>query len=150
MDVGSTERRNPFPRALNRRGAVADVVSAGVARLAKEILQARWDFPPTTAASVGLHRYDGLLGDYSPPSLRRRIAKVTQQLRALDVLEAKTHPAGRARLELGVLRGMLLSERLDLADLREPQELPPYFLFRLSIVNYVMRNYAPQIGRAHV
>ena len=38
---------------------------------------------------------------------------------------------------------MLLSERFDLADLREPNTLPSYFLYRLSIVGYVMRNYAP-------
>src|SRR2546428_11871656 len=37
---------------------------------------------------------------------------------------------------------MLLSEQFDLCDLRERNALPPYSLYRLSSVGYVMRNYA--------
>ena len=122
---------------------MGNIEVATVAKVGNEILRARWDFHPTTAAAVGLHRYDGKLGDYSSSSLRRRLAQVQKQLAALDALESRAHPTGRARLELGVLRGALLTERLDLVDLREPQTLPPYFLFRLSIVNYLLRNYAP-------
>ena len=122
---------------------MADIGHAAVAKLGREILRARWDFHPTTASGVGLHGYDGLLGNYSPSSLHRRRAQVERQLGALDSLERRVRPTGRARLEAGVVRGMLLSEHFDLVDFREPQTLPPYYLFRLNIVNYLGRNYAP-------
>src|SRR3989475_12138119 len=38
---------------------------------------------------------------------------------------------------------MLLSELSELEDQRLPRAFPFYFLFRLSIVNYLLRNYAP-------
>jgi uncharacterized protein (DUF885 family) len=113
------------------------------AKVAREILHARWEFHPTLAAGAGLHRYDGRLPDYTKAGVRRRLVRVGRQLRALDALETRARPTGHAALELGVLRGMLLSERVDLADLREHETLPPYSLFRLSILNYLLRNYAP-------
>jgi len=76
-------------------------VTGAVAKVGTSILQARWDFHPTTASGVGLHRYDGLLGDYARPSLRGRIAQIDKQLRALHALEAKGLPTGRARLGSG-------------------------------------------------
>lgn len=109
--------------------------------LANDILGNRWEFHPTAGASAGLHRYDGRLPDYSPPSLKRRLARIDRQIQGLDAAEARGLTR-RQRLEAGVLRGMLLSERFDLADAREPQTFPAYFLFRMSIVNYLMRRYA--------
>ncbi|MBI4416867.1 MAG: DUF885 family protein, partial [Euryarchaeota archaeon] len=111
--------------------------------IAKEILEARREFHPTGAASVGLHAYDGMLPSYSPPAVRRRVAQVDRHLKALDRFEARANPSPSMRLELGVLRGMLLSERWDLEDARDPTTLPTYFLFRLSVLNYLLRNYAP-------
>src|SRR3989454_4369223 len=115
----------------------------GLARIANEILRARWGFHPTAAAGMGLHQYDGRLPSYSPASLARRAATIARQLSALEQRVRRREPTGTAALEIGVLRGMLLSEQFDLVDLREPETLPPYFLYRLSIIGYVMRNYAP-------
>ncbi|MEK6852129.1 MAG: DUF885 family protein, partial [Candidatus Thermoplasmatota archaeon] len=117
--------------------------SAARSKVAKEILRARWECHPTIAAGAGLHRYDGRLPDYTKPSVRRRVARIDRQLRALDAIEARSKPTGLARVELGVLRGMLMKERVDLADLREHEVLPPYHLFRLSVLNYLLRGYAP-------
>ncbi len=117
--------------------------SAALAAVGKEILRARWEFHPTIAASAGLHRYDGRLPDYSPASLKRWAARVDRQLRALEAIGKRGGLPPSARLELGVLKGMLLTEKFKLLDSREPHTLPPYFLFRLSIVNYLLRNYAP-------
>jgi len=111
--------------------------------LANEILRRRWDFHPTGAAGAGLHRYDGRLPDYSPAAVKRRIAQIEKHLRALDAYAAGAKPEGRTRLELGVLRGALLSERFDLAESRDPETLPTYFLYRMSVLNYLLRNYAP-------
>src|SRR3989304_630737 len=117
--------------------------TAAVAKGAKEILRTRCEAHPTIAATMGLHRYDGRLPDYSPGSLKRRAPRAARQLRALEALERRGGLPPPARLELGVLKGMLMTERFDLLDLREPHTLPPYFLYRLSIVNYLLRSYAP-------
>lgn len=109
---------------------------------AREILRTAWDFNPTQAASSGLHRYDGHLPDYSDPSAKRRVAEIDRQLKTLERLE-RSGLSTRQRLEAGTLRGMLLSETFDLADQRMHRTLPTFFLYRLSIVNYLLRNYAP-------
>ncbi|TLZ71641.1 MAG: DUF885 domain-containing protein [Methanobacteriota archaeon] len=130
-------RHPPAGERTTARGSTA------LAKIAKEVLRSRWDFHPTVAAGSGLHRYDGRLPHYGPAALRRRVAQIDRQLKALDAVGRRGDLPAAAALELGVLRGMLLSERFDLADLREPNTLPSYFLYRLSIVGYVMRNYAP-------
>ncbi|HKZ64527.1 MAG TPA: DUF885 domain-containing protein [Thermoplasmata archaeon] len=113
------------------------------ASVARQILRARWDFHPTAGAGAGLHAYDGRLPTYTRASLSRRVAQVDRQLSALDRVRMGVRPRGLARVELGVLEGMLRNERLDIADLREPSAFPPYHLFRLSVINYLLRNYAP-------
>jgi hypothetical protein len=58
-------------------------------------------------------------------------------------MERKGGLSRNARLELGVLKGMLLTEESELEDQRLPQAFPAFFLFRISIVNYLLRSYAP-------
>jgi len=72
----------------------------------------------------------------------RAVERGHRQLGTLARLE-RTTLSKKHRLELGVLKGMLLSERFDLADQRMHRTLPTLFLYRLSVVNYLMRNYAP-------
>ena len=112
-------------------------------RLAKSILTAVRDANPTRAASQGLHRYDGRLPDYSRRSVERRVNRVRRDLRALDALERGDGVSGSARLEAGVLRSLLLKERFSLVEARAPFRSPKTILDHLSIVNYLMKEYAP-------
>ncbi len=116
---------------------------AAFSKAAAEILRTCWDFHPTLAAGMGLHRYDGRLPDYSPAALDRRAARLERQLHALDAIDRRKDLSDSARLELGVLRGMLLTERFELVDARRPQVLPTHFLYRLSLTGYLQREYAP-------
>src|SRR5205823_1283278 len=111
--------------------------------LAKRILEEYREFHPTQAASSGLHRFDGQLADYTIASVRRYVASARKALQALDRIEQGNGLSRAARLDLGVLRGLLLSEISELEDQRLPQAFPPHHLFRLSVVNYLLRNYAP-------
>jgi uncharacterized protein DUF885 len=111
--------------------------------LAKRILEEYREFHPTQAASSGLHRYDGRLADYTIASVRRYVASARKALQGLDRIEPGNGLSRAARLELGVLRGLLLSEISELEDQRLAQAFPPHHLFRLSVVNYLLRNYAP-------
>jgi len=111
--------------------------------VAKRILEENRSFHPTGAASSGLHRFDGILPDYTKASVQRYLARARKGLGALDRIERRGGLSRNARLELGVLKGMLLSEESELEDQRLPQAFPPHFLFRMSVVNYLLRNYAP-------
>jgi hypothetical protein len=111
--------------------------------LAKRILEEYRQFHPTLAASSGLHRFDGQLADYTIASVRRYVASARKALQGLDRIEEGNGLSPTARLELGVLRGLLLSEISELEDQRLAQAFPPHHLFRLSVVNYLLRNYAP-------
>lgn len=112
-------------------------------KLAKTILADYWSFHPTASASAGLHRFDGQLPVYTAATLGAFANRVQKYLAALDRIERGDHLSRKVRLQLGVLRGLLLTELSEIEDQRLPRALPAYFLFRLSIVNYLLRNYAP-------
>src|SRR6266566_2429603 len=133
--------RRPFPA---REGTMARGKSRSNFRaVAKRIIEDHRSFDPTGSAASGLHRFDGILPDYSAASLSRYTSRARRDLKALDRI-AQTDSLSRAgRLELGVLRGMLLSELSEIDDQRLPRAFPFYFLYRLSIVNYLLRTYAP-------
>jgi hypothetical protein len=112
-------------------------------RLAKKILDDYWSFHPTTAAAAGIHRYDGILPVYTATSLRAYTTRVHEYLGALDRLDRDARLSGGIRLRVGVLRGLLFTELSEIEDQRLPNSFPLYFLFRMNIVNYLLRNYAP-------
>jgi uncharacterized protein (DUF885 family) len=111
--------------------------------IAKAIIDDRRAFHPTSAAGSGLHEYDGRLPDYSAASVAKRVAQIEKQLAALESFQAKATLSAPQRLELGVLTAMLVGERWDFVDAKDARELPSSLLFRLSVLNYLMRNYAP-------
>src|SRR5216117_4253709 len=111
--------------------------------VAKRIIEDHRSFDPTGSAASGLHRFDGILPDYSVASLSRYTSRARKDLKALDRIAQTDGLSRAARLELGVLRGLLLSELSEIDDQRLPHSFPPYFLYRLNIVNYLLRNYAP-------
>src|SRR5688572_20058323 len=111
--------------------------------LSNRILAEYRRFHPTQAASSGLHQFDGTLPDYTVASVQRYLVSARKDSEALDRIEGKDGLSRDALLELGVLRGLLLSEISELEDQRVHRAFPPHFLFRLSVVNYLLRNYAP-------
>src|SRR5256885_2573994 len=131
----------PFPA---REGTMArEKTRSNFRAVAKRIIEDHRSFDPTGSAASGLHRFDGILPDYSAASLRRYTSRARKDLKALDRI-AQTDGLSRAgRLDLGVLRGLLLSELSEIDDQRLPRAFPFYFLYRMSIVNYLLRDYAP-------
>ena len=111
--------------------------------VAKRIIDDHRSFDPTGSAASGLHQFDGLLPDYSVASLSRYTSRARKDLKALDRIARADGLSRATRLELGVLRGLLLSELSEIDDQRLPRGFPFYFLYRLSIVNYLLRKYAP-------
>src|SRR6266705_280697 len=132
----------PFRQVLvpRREGTMArGKTRSNFRAVAKRIIEDHRSFDPTGSAASGLHRFDGILPDYSAASLSRYTSRARRDLKALDRI-AQTDSLSRAgRLELGVLRGLLLSELSEIDDQRLPRAFPFYFLYRLSIVNYLLR-----------
>jgi len=118
-------------------------VAPSFPKLARQILSDYRAFHPTLAASSGLHAYDGRLPVYTTPSVRRFAQTMRRHLKVLDRFAARDGLSPNAKLELGVLRGMLLTELSDIEDRRRPWTLPTHSLYRMNIVNYLLRNYAP-------
>jgi len=112
-------------------------------KLARQVLNDYRTFHPTLAASSGLHAYDGRLPHYTPSSVRRFAQTTRRHLESLDRFATRDGLSPNAKLELGVLRGMLLTELSDIEDRRRPWSLPTYSLYRMNIVNYLLRSYAP-------
>jgi len=143
---------NPFgasPTPPLRNESLPRSTATNFRGLAARIVQDHRTFDPTGSAASGLHRFDGILPDYSAAALNRYVARSRKDLDALARLERTDGLSRAARLELGVLQGMLLSELSEIEDQRLPHSFPPYFLFRLNIVNYLLRNYAPLDRRLH-
>src|SRR6266480_1492726 len=143
---------NPFgagPTPPPRKDSLPQSTATNFRGLARRIVQDHRTFDPTGSAASGLHRFDGILPDYSAAALNRYVARSRKDLDALARLERTDGLSRAARLELGVLQGMLLSELSEIEDQRLPHSFPPYFLFRLNIVNYLLRNYAPLDRRLH-
>ncbi len=113
-----------------------------VSVLSKSILRATWEFDPTRGAYLGLHRYDGRLPVYTKAAIERRVGRIRRDLRALDAAAAEGLSA-QARLEVGVLKSLLLKDLFAFVDAQSPKKAPNYTLGKLSIVNYLLRNYAP-------
>ena len=126
------------------------VSNATLSAVSKSILRTAWEFDPTRGVSLGLHRYDGRLPVYTRTTVERRVTRIRRELRALDAVAVRNTLSGRARLEAGVLRSLLLKELFALVDAQSPRKAPMYTLGKLSIVNYLLRNYAPLDRRMRV
>src|SRR6266480_3438584 len=103
---------NPFgagPTPPPRKDSLPQSTATNFRGLARRIVQDHRTFDPTGSAASGLHRFDGILPDYSAAALNRYVARSRKDLDALARLERTDGLSRAARLELGVLRGMLQS-----------------------------------------
>jgi len=130
-------KRRPPARNAPGRGT-----SGQPGTFAPRILKAHWDFHPTTAQSFGLHEYDGRLPDFSATAVAKRIAVVRSQERELRAIAADALLPNE-RLDRGILIAMLEDELFDLAVMQYHRIFPPFHLWRMNVVNYLLRNYAP-------
>ena len=111
-------------------------------KFARQILKAHWDFHPTAAQSSGLHAYDGKLPDFSARAIARRVAEVRSQLRQVRAISPDSLiPSDR--LDRGIIIAMLEDELFDFDVMKLQRIFPPYYLWKMNVVNYLLRSYAP-------
>jgi len=115
--------------------------------LEKEVVAHLFVLRPTTAASLGLHEYDGVLPDLSAESTRRWTAtakELVAQLRAVP----ETDLSVPRRLDRNLLRLLLEGNLFDLDETRELDRNPMSYLFQPDLTSYISRDYAPIPVRA--
>lgn len=138
--MARTSNRKPRSRPRTRRPETR--AGARLRKLARTILKARWDFRPTSAQQAGLHAYDGKLPDFSSRAIARRITAVRSQLRQLQAIGPDSL-SPKDRLDHGVLVAMLEGELFDFEAMKLHRIFPPLYLWRMNLVDYLLRNYAP-------
>src|SRR5438094_9956865 len=94
--------------------------------VAKRIIEDHRSFDPTGSAASGLHRFDGILPDYSVASLSRYTSRARKAREAPDRIAQTDGLSRAARLACGARRGFPVSGLADLAGQRLPRAPPSY------------------------
>ena len=110
--------------------------------LEKEVVAHLFILRPTTAASLGLHEYDGVLPDLRQESTRRWTATARELLTQLRAVPDSDLSDAR-RLDRNLLRLLLEGNLFDLEETRELDRNPMSYLFQPDLTSYISRDYAP-------
>ena len=97
---------------------------------------------PTRAANLGLHGYDGLVTDYAPSAIARRVsdlAALGAELAAITPGE----PPSQEWLDYELLRLAIERELFEWETLRDWARNPMGYISACDVSNYLKRNYAP-------
>ncbi len=116
--------------------------STELARLADEFLAALFETYPTTAASLGLHDYDGRVQDFRDPARAARSSALRGFASRLATIPAASLDGEDAH-DHTLLRLAAEEELFDLEALREVERNPLAFSGALDVSGYVKRTYAP-------
>ncbi|HVX29630.1 MAG TPA: DUF885 domain-containing protein [Nitrolancea sp.] len=102
---------------------------------------------PTEARWLGLHQYDGLIGDHSPAGLAKRHERLHDQITALESFPSDNMTDDEA-FDRDLLLSQLQFELFQLAELRERARNPIVWSDDIDLSGYLLRAYAPIDQRA--
>ncbi len=106
-----------------------------------------FDFHPTYAASLGLHAYDGRVPDLSRAAIEGWIAHLRAALEEINAIDASQFgPVDW--LDHQLLRDAVQFELFDLTEWRRWQRDPQFYLWKMTVDQYIKRDYAPLPQRA--
>ncbi|HWO09103.1 MAG TPA: DUF885 domain-containing protein [Polyangiaceae bacterium] len=129
-------------------GAAATPAASSADSATPEALARRWlDLSPGLARAVGLHEYDGRVGDYSAAGIERQIA--TYRELAAEIERARAQGGTRDdALDLAMLGQVIALALFDLTEAEAWRTRPAYYSELFSIDEYIVRDYAPVEQRA--
>jgi len=102
---------------------------------------------PTEARWLGLHQYDGLVGDHSRAGLAQRLTRLDEQVTTLEAIAAEELSADE-RFDRDLLLAQLRLEIFQLSELRDRARNPIVWSDDIDLSGYLMRSYAPIDQRA--
>jgi uncharacterized protein (DUF885 family) len=97
---------------------------------------------PARAANMGLHGYDGLVSDYGPSAIARRVSDLKAYRDELAAIPPDEPPA-QTWLDYHLLRLAIECELFELETLRYWARNPMGYVSACDVSNYLKRNYAP-------
>ncbi len=113
-----------------------------VQRLLEEYTDAYLAFYPTYASGMGLHQYDGQIGDLSAASIASRVRALGEYEQRLATLD-RSRLSPQEALDLALVERSQKSELFEWTDLRDHERNPIVYNYMLDVTNYIKRNYAP-------
>lgn len=126
----------------------ATEADAAFEKLAGESIESLLAMNPERATSLGDHRFDDRLSDYSPAAIARRVEVLRGQLAALDAIDAAAL-TGPNRVDAQILRVKLEAELFELEE--EKSHLWNPLSYHDSLANaiyaFTAREFAPAAQR---
>jgi uncharacterized protein (DUF885 family) len=110
--------------------------------LIRSILHDFYASRPTEARWLGLHQYDGLIGDHSRAGLAGRLRRLNQQASELASFDDENLNDDE-RFDRDLLLTQLRLEIFQLAELRDRARNPIIWSDDIDLSGYLLRNYAP-------
>lgn len=122
--------------------------SSQLKALAKDYAQLFLGSTPDLATWFGFHEFDDRLADFSIRARTARLKRIRLLLSKCDGLDATDLSMGD-RHDLDLIRHALLSQRLDIEEIRQWERDPGIYLGTISegITNLVIRDFAPEEAR---
>ncbi len=113
--------------------------------VAKSYAQIFLESMPEMATWFGLHHYDDRLADFSTKTRTERLSRIQDLLSRCDKLDTNCLSIND-RHDLDLIRHGLLSQRLDIEEIRQWERDPGIYLGTISdgITNLVIRDFAPE------
>src|SRR5438034_9387886 len=123
---------------------------SAMSQFVDDYFQADCVWNPSAATSIGFHQYDGKIEDYSAAAVAKRIQRLKQLQSQTSGLPSRRAPD--EEIDIEILDGQIRAELLDLETLETWRHNPMNYVSVPggAIDNLMKRNFAPQIGRAHV
>ena len=108
----------------------------------KKYLRSVFATYPARAANMGLHGYDGMVADYSPFAVARRVSDLKVYRDELAAIAPDAPPA-QTWLDYELLRLAIERELFEREMLRDWARNPMGYISACDVSNYLKRNYAP-------
>jgi uncharacterized protein (DUF885 family) len=113
---------------------------------AKEYLDKLLEKNPELATSLGEHRYDDRLSDYSQAGIQAQVQFQRQSIERLGQIEASNLSAVN-RIDFAILQSQIQSALFQLENLREHEWNPLFYNVGNAIYGLTAREYAPLKNR---
>lgn len=108
----------------------------------KKYLRGLYATFPARAANLGLHGYDGMVTDYGPSAIAKRVADLKAYRDELAAIAPDAPPA-QAWLDYELLHLAIERELFEWETVRDWARNPMGYVSACDVSNYLKRNYAP-------
>lgn len=111
-------------------------------KLSEEYLKGYLDWRPQSGVALGLHEYDGKIGDYSKTSINAEIARLKDYDKKFSEIDSASLST-KEYYDWKLLRSNIKNELFSFEDLKVYNKNPMTYAGAIDVNIYVKRNFAP-------